>query len=335
MRQQINQPLPMNYHTNEGSNRLTIVSSADVRPFSKRLYSVIMAATITAALFSPLYAQTTETIPPVISSTVSTQAENNSAQPTASSAEPEQQPDQVAQPNDVKTQEVKPKFLDQNESLATVMAERQSGNLLQRAHNDLHAVWGKHVHISSGQTAAVLVTTGLLLTFDEKLSQWSDGHIKPKGWARSVTNLTNDLGSWEGFAAIGGIYALGGKKEKETAKLAFAAVANTALIVSPAKRLLGRKRPFQSNDEMSFGPLGGCESMPSGHTASAFAMATVLAHQYPKQKWIFYGLAASVGFARIQRDAHFPADVFVGGTIGAYCAKRVIANKVQLLNWKF
>jgi undecaprenyl-diphosphatase len=75
--------------------------------------------------------------------------------------------------------------------------------------------------------------------------------------------------------------------------------------------------------------------MPSGHATAAFAMATVLADRHPKQKWLFYTLAASVAFARIQKERHFLSDVFVGGAIGMYGARRVLANEDQILTWRF
>jgi len=64
-------------------------------------------------------------------------------------------------------------------------------------------------------------------------------------------------------------------------------------------------------------------------------MATVLSDRYPKRKWLFYTLATSVAFARVQRERHFLSDVFVGGAIGVYGAKRVLANEQQILSWRF
>ena len=59
-------------------------------------------------------------------------------------------------------------------------------------------------------------------------------------------------------------------------------------------------------------------SFPSGHTASAFALAVILAISL-KNKW--YGLillfvATMVGYSRIYLSQHFMVDVFVGSFIG-------------------
>lgn len=59
-------------------------------------------------------------------------------------------------------------------------------------------------------------------------------------------------------------------------------------------------------------------SFPSGHTASAFALAVILAICV-KNKWVgllLLFLAALVGYSRIYLSQHFMEDVFVGSLIG-------------------
>ena len=55
---------------------------------------------------------------------------------------------------------------------------------------------------------------------------------------------------------------------------------------------------------------------PSGHTAGAFAVATIFSRRYgrwhPWVPWIAYPLAGLTGISRITDSAHFPSDVFVG-----------------------
>jgi len=59
---------------------------------------------------------------------------------------------------------------------------------------------------------------------------------------------------------------------------------------------------------------------PSGHTISAFAVATIIASRCGKRhRWVpfvAYGAAAIIGFSRITTQAHFPSDVFVGAALG-------------------
>ena len=59
-------------------------------------------------------------------------------------------------------------------------------------------------------------------------------------------------------------------------------------------------------------------SFPSGHTASAFALALILAISL-KNKWyglIILFLATMVGYSRIYLSQHFMVDVFVGSLVG-------------------
>lgn len=57
-------------------------------------------------------------------------------------------------------------------------------------------------------------------------------------------------------------------------------------------------------------------SFPSGHTAAAFALAGALSEEKPKQKWLYLGLAALVGWARVDSDKHYWHDVVAGAAIG-------------------
>jgi len=68
-------------------------------------------------------------------------------------------------------------------------------------------------------------------------------------------------------------------------------------------------------------------SFPSGHAAGAFAVATIFSRRYGKRHpWVpivAYGLATVTGFERITSSAHFPSDVFLGGTM-AYAISRYV-----------
>lgn len=59
-------------------------------------------------------------------------------------------------------------------------------------------------------------------------------------------------------------------------------------------------------------------SFPSGHTASAFALAVILAISMKNKRagLLFLLLAALVGYSRIYLSQHFMLDVFVGSFIG-------------------
>ena len=60
-------------------------------------------------------------------------------------------------------------------------------------------------------------------------------------------------------------------------------------------------------------------SFPSGHAATSFAFASVIAHRYPNKRWLkwsAYGLATGVSLVRLAGKRHFPSDTLVGATVG-------------------
>jgi hypothetical protein len=144
---------------------------------------------------------------------------------------------------------------------------------------------------------------------------------------RRASNLT---GIYIPVAAAGTALLAGNIRHdehlRETGALAMTAMADTQLLTSFLKFGTNRVRPQTkglSSESGEFWPGGqhfSADSFPSGHTANAFAVAHVIADEYPgwKVKLAVYGLAAATGFERVQGREHFPSDVLVGGAIGYF-----------------
>lgn len=103
------------------------------------------------------------------------------------------------------------------------------------------------------------------------------------------------------------------------------ALLGVAIVGQLTKYGFGRVRPHWTGDLTVFhGPLGlwgdghrvPVDSLPSGHTAVAFAMAQVLAARWPRVKWLWFVLASGVAVSRTLVDVHFPSDVIFGGLLG-------------------
>ena len=96
----------------------------------------------------------------------------------------------------------------------------------------------------------------------------------------------------------------------------------------PYDRWLGRVYPYSHESSPSF---------PSGHTASAFALAASLSLKYPK--WYVIAPSAlwacSVGMSRMNEGVHYPSDVLAGAAIGAGCAVLNVYVNRWLNRWLF
>src|SRR5205823_9012510 len=65
-------------------------------------------------------------------------------------------------------------------------------------------------------------------------------------------------------------------------------------------------------------PHGG--SFPSGHAATSFACATILALAAPRYGGAFFVLAAAIAWSRVYNGVHYPLDVLGGAVLGVLVA---------------
>jgi membrane-associated phospholipid phosphatase len=159
------------------------------------------------------------------------------------------------------------------------------------------------------------IATGLMMTDRTAAHEFS------RGGGKDAANLAATAGVAGLAVGAGALYALGlergDAKARESGRLSLEAATDALAFSEVLGYGFGRERPDQNGGAGRFFHWGD-SSFPSAHTATAFAMATVLAQEYPQplKQAVLYGLATGVGLARVKAERHFPSDVFVGGLSG-------------------
>jgi undecaprenyl-diphosphatase len=157
-----------------------------------------------------------------------------------------------------------------------------------------------------------------LLTADAALRAWLVTHHAP--WLDEALWLLSASGVGGGiWIAIAAVMASWAPRLRAPAWQVVLAVALAQGVVDHGiKPLIARPRPFIADvTSRVVGYHPETYSFPSGHSASSFAAATVLAFALTRRRAaLVWALAAAVAFSRIYIGVHYPLDVVVGAFIG-------------------
>ena len=129
------------------------------------------------------------------------------------------------------------------------------------------------------------------------------------------------------MGVAGGAFLLGHMTDnehlRETGLLAGEAAINSTAVTYLLKEITQRPRPFQNNGNGTFFQGGG--SFPSEHSAMAWSIASVWAHEYPGvlSQMLAYGMASAITVTRITAQQHFASDAVVGSALGWYFGRQV------------
>jgi PAP2 superfamily len=129
-------------------------------------------------------------------------------------------------------------------------------------------------------------------------------------------------GSVYGLGAVAGAFYLVGRKNndyraRETGLLSAEALVNSMIAGAALKGITQRARPMDGHERSEF--FDGGSSFPSGHSTQAWAVATVIAHEYkdrPAVQIAAYGIASAVSVARFTGHKHYISDVLAGSALG-------------------
>jgi len=146
------------------------------------------------------------------------------------------------------------------------------------------------------------------------------------------------MGYMYSIAAIGGFLLhgslAGNDRSRSTGLMALESYILSGLLVRIPKYAFDRPRPEAwqgSGTDKWYGPVHR-KSFPSGHTTSAFAVASVIAYQYKDKPWVpvtAYTLASLAGISRVYDNRHWISDVFAGAVFGTVTGNFICRQRQQ------
>lgn len=137
-----------------------------------------------------------------------------------------------------------------------------------------------------------------------------------------TSNKISTYGAYSFIGLGGASFLLGHIKHddrlSEAGLLAGEAAINSTAVTYAFKEVTQRQRPNQGNGHGDF--FAGGASFPSEHSAIAWSVASVWAHEYPGwfSQTAAYGLASAVTITRVTAKQHFPSDAIIGSALGWY-----------------
>jgi membrane-associated phospholipid phosphatase len=238
-------------------------------------------------------------------------AEKNSSESGASVSDEDQYP--VTEMSDTQT--------SSNDYENTIGA-----NFVKHLASDQWTIWTSSARLRFSDIDWLLplgTATGTLFATDSDVSR----HLSNSPSLLKHSTDFSNYGLGAMVAAGGGLYLWGHftheEHKRETGLLASEAAIDALAVDYALKYSLGRERPLQDNYRGGFFQGGG--SFPSEHSAAAWAIAGVIAHEYPGTlpTALSYGVAAAISASRISSKQHFPSDVPIGSAIGWLTAEEV------------
>jgi len=195
---------------------------------------------------------------------------------------------------------------------------------------DQKQFWTAPIHMSEKQwewaIPSVLVG-GLFIKADQTI----ENHVPTNKSTVSHAVTASNAGVAALAAAGAGLFLLGhiqdNDQRRETGILAGEAAIGALVDTEVFKYAAGRERPFTGPSPGRF--FVGGDSFPSLHSSVSWAIASVIAHEYPGPltQLLAYGTAGGVSAARWAGQKHFFSDVAIGAALGWYMGRQVYRTR--------
>jgi len=184
--------------------------------------------------------------------------------------------------------------------------------------------------------AAVSILLIILVSYlyiDRNVAWWCNQHISAidKETFKKITHYGESTLYLVGFALGFLIFRYIWKKPhlENISLFIFGSVASAGIVSDIIKVIAGRHRPSELFEQGQYGfdffhIERAMTSFPSGHTATAFALATAIAYLWPKSGIPMFFFAILIGISRLAIGAHYPSDVVGGAVVGVLSTWMVI-----------
>ena len=159
-----------------------------------------------------------------------------------------------------------------------------------------------------------------MIGLDRRVEAWIVAHRT--GWLDWLSILLSRIGTIGAVWIV--IAVVIATVQRRPSLLVAVVVADWAadLLASLGKAVIPRHRPFVHQ----LGPPATTHSFPSGHSATSFACATVLATFQPRLRVPLFVLATLIALSRLYNGDHFPLDVLAGALLGVATALLLLAG---------
>lgn len=174
----------------------------------------------------------------------------------------------------------------------------------------------------------IVVVTGVLYLGDQGLYNAARA-VPIGGLIEDASQLIRDPVR---YTVIAGTVIMGDWRAAIAIEVAYRA---SRAITGYVKKHTGRANPRTGDSPAVFKSMKGgrdYDSFPSRTTASAFAIASVLASAFTRRGRWFLVAAAVVGLSRIYTGDHWPSDIFVGALVG-YALGTITYKLISLVRW--
>ena len=181
---------------------------------------------------------------------------------------------------------------------------------------------------------AIISIGALLYNYDQDIQEWVQNNRNTT--SNGIAKIVKPLGDGRyTLPPLGAFYLYGylseNKKATRTALLSLESFVVSGIFVQITKLIGHRHRP-NANDgyDVWDGPslISNNKSFSSGHSQTAFSVATVIATEYSQSNIIppiAYGLATLAALSRVNDNAHWASDAFIGSAIGYFTAKTILS----------